>query len=159
LDPYLYFFFLKKKTKKSGALLALGLVTAGVRNEVDPAFALLSDFVNDPKLVIKNSAIMGLGLAYAGSMREDVLEILLPIVGNTGLGMELSSLTALALGHVFVASCHPEITSTILETLMERDPKVLKDPFARFLGLGLALLYLGIKFDSFFLFFSFSVIF
>jgi len=57
--------------------------------------------------------------------------------------MEISSLAALALGHIFVASCNGEVTQAILETLMSREEKHLKDPFTRFMGLGLGLLYLG----------------
>jgi 26S proteasome regulatory subunit N1 len=57
--------------------------------------------------------------------------------------MELSSLAALALGLVFVGSCDGDITSTILQTMMEREDIYLKDTWSRFMALGLGLLYLG----------------
>lgn len=57
--------------------------------------------------------------------------------------MELSSLAALALGLVFVGSCDGDITSTILQTMMEREDVELKDTWSRFMALGLGLLYLG----------------
>lgn len=57
--------------------------------------------------------------------------------------MEIASLAALSLGFIFVGSCHGEIASTILQTFMERDEKALSEKWARFMALGLALLYLG----------------
>jgi 26S proteasome regulatory subunit N1 len=82
-------------------------------------------------------------LAYAGSAREDVSELLLPIVSDTTLSMELSSIAAVALGLIFVGSCDGDITSTILQTMMEREDIYLKDSWSRFMALGLGLLYLG----------------
>ncbi|KAF1802464.1 armadillo-type protein [Mucor lusitanicus] len=128
---------------KAGALLAIGIVNSGVREESDPAIALLSEHLESGSLSIKQSAIFGLGLAYAGSAREEVSELLLPIVSDTNLAMELSSLAALALGLVFVGSCDGDITSTILQTMMEREDIYLKDSWSRFMALGLGLLYLG----------------
>ena len=84
-----------------------------------------------------------LGVAYAGSAREEISELLLPIVSDTALSMELSSLAALALGMVFVGTCDGDITSTILQTMMEREDSYLKDTWSRFMALGLGLLYLG----------------
>ena len=57
--------------------------------------------------------------------------------------MEIASLSALALGFIYVGTGNGEITSTILQTLMERDPKQLDEKWARFMALGLALLYVG----------------
>lgn len=91
---------------------------------------------------------MGLGLAYAGSHREDILPFLLPHVADDTASMEISSLAALALGFIFVGSEHGEVTSTILQTLMEkceRGDKSLDEKWARFMVLGLGLLYLGMS--------------
>lgn len=87
--------------------------------------------------------MISLGIAYAGSAREEVAELLLPIVCDTGLAMELSSVAALALGMVFVGTCHGDIASTILQTMMEREDKYLKETWSRFMALGLGLLFLG----------------
>lgn len=84
-----------------------------------------------------------LGVAYAGSAREDVSELLMPLVSDTGLSMELSSIAALSVGLINVGTCNGDITSTILQTMMERDETALKDTYGRFMGLGLALLFLG----------------
>jgi Proteasome/cyclosome repeat len=87
--------------------------------------------------------VFRLGIAYAGSCREEVLELLLPLVSDTTLTIELSALAALSLGLVFVGSCHGDITSSILQALMEHEDASLNDPYAKFMGLGLALLFLG----------------
>ena len=55
-----------------GALLAIGILNACVQNENDPAFALISDYVSNPDANIRIGAILGLGLAYAGTNREEV---------------------------------------------------------------------------------------
>ncbi|KAH7882342.1 26S proteasome regulatory complex non-ATPase subcomplex Rpn1 subunit [Phlebopus sp. FC_14] len=130
---------------KAGALLATGLLNAGVRTEADAALALLGDYVTNPTLSLKTASIVGLGLAYAGSHREDLLTLLLPAVADDSTSMEVAALSALALGFVFVGSGNGEITSTILQTLMERDEKELGEKWGRFLALGLALLYVGLQ--------------
>lgn len=57
--------------------------------------------------------------------------------------MEVSSLAALSLGFVFVGTGNGEVAGTILQALMEREEKDLNEKWARFMGLGLALLFLG----------------
>jgi 26S proteasome regulatory subunit N1 len=84
-----------------------------------------------------------LGIAYAGAARQEVLDLLLPLVSDTGLSMEIAALASLALGMTFVGTCHGDITSTILQTMMERDDLQLKETHSRFMALALALLYLG----------------
>ncbi|KAF8535811.1 armadillo-type protein [Trichophaea hybrida] len=98
---------------KAGAALAVGLVNSGVRSEADPALALLSNE--------QNSAIMGLGLAYAGSQRPDLRDLLVPIVANSSLTLEISAMAAISL---------------------------LQDKWNQFLSLGLALLYIGRQEDA-----------
>lgn len=84
-----------------------------------------------------------LGLAYAGSHREDLISLLLPHIADEAISMEIASLSALALGFIGVGSCNYEVTSTILQTLMEREDSQLTEKWARFMALGLALLFLG----------------
>ncbi len=66
IDKYLYS---PEDPIKSGALLATGIVNSGVRNECDPALALLGDYIKHESSVMRLGAIYGLGLAYAGSNR------------------------------------------------------------------------------------------
>ncbi|OUM63796.1 hypothetical protein PIROE2DRAFT_68186 [Piromyces sp. E2] len=102
---------------------------------------LASTFVN--AFVNAGFGTDNLGIAYAGSGREDVMELLIPIVSDTKLTMELSSYAALSLGLIFAGTCNGDISSAILQVIMEREDKDLKDTYARFMGVGFALLYLG----------------
>jgi len=122
------------------------MLNAGVRTEADYAFHLLSEYTTNPSVSLKTSSIMGLALAYAGSHREDLARLLLPHVADDAVSMEIGGLAALALGFIFVGSQHGEISETILQTLMEkyeRADKSLDEKWARFMVLGLGLLYLG----------------
>jgi len=140
IDKYLYS---PEDWIKSGALLACGIVNTGVRNECDPALALLSDYVLHSSNVMRLGAIFGLGLAYAGTNRQDVIQLLLPVFADSKSNMEVVGVTALATGLIAVGSCNGEVTSTILQTLMEKSETELKDSFAKFLPLGIGLCYLG----------------
>lgn len=132
---------------QAGALFATGILNTGVRTEADAALALLGEHTENKSVPLKTSAIMGLGLAYAGSHREDILPFLLPHVADDAATMEISSLAALALGFIFVGSENGEVTGTILQTFMEKfdreEDRSLDERWARFMALGLGLLYLG----------------
>jgi 26S proteasome regulatory subunit N1 len=140
IDKYLYS---PEDWIKSGALLACGIVNTGVRNECDPALALLSDYVLHSSNVMRLGAIFGLGLAYAGSNRQDVIQLLLPVFADPKSNMEVVGVTALATGLISVGSCNGEVTSTILQTLMEKSEADMKDSYAKYLPLGIGLCYLG----------------
>lgn len=128
---------------KAGALLANGLLHSGVRTEMDVALALLSDKIDEKNISIRVSAIIGIGIAYAGTHREDIMSLLLPKVEDTSISIEVSAIAALALGFIFVGSGNGDVARTILQTMMERDTEQLNNKWSRYLGLGLALLYLG----------------
>jgi len=128
---------------KAGALLANGLLHSGVRTEMDVALALLADQIDSTVVPIRVSAIIGIGIAYAGTHRDDIMDLLLPRVEDTAVSMEIAGVTALALGFIFVGSGDGNISRTILQTMMERENDQLNNKWSRYLGLGLALLYLG----------------
>merc|ERR1711936_1130916 len=89
-------------------------------------------------------AIFGLGLAYAGSNRQDVISLLLPVFTDSKSSMEVIGVTALACGLIAVGSCNGDVTSTILSVLMEKsESESLKESFAKYLPLGIGLCYLG----------------
>lgn len=123
------------------------MLNSGVRTEADFALNLLSDYTENKSVPLKSSAFMGLALAYTGSHREEVLALLLPHISDD-VTMEVASLAALALGFVFVGSKHGEVSDTILQVLMEKatkeGDKSLDEKWARFMALGLGLLYLGV---------------
>jgi 26S proteasome regulatory subunit N1 len=95
VDKYTYS---SKEHIKAGALFAPGLLNTGVRTEADAALALLGDYVDNKSIPLKTSTIMGLGLAYAGSHREDLLSLLLPHIADDGVLMEMALLSVLVLG-------------------------------------------------------------
>ncbi|KAG1678341.1 26S proteasome non-ATPase regulatory subunit 2 [Nymphon striatum] len=140
IDKYLYS---SEDYIKAGALLACGIVNCGVRNECDPALALLSDYVLNNSNIMRIGSIVGLGLAYAGSNREDVLSLLTPVMSDSKSNMEVTAMAALACGMIAVGSCNSDVTSSILQTLMEKSESDLKDTYAKFLPLALGLCYLG----------------
>ena len=130
---------------KAGALLAVGVLSCGVRNECDPALALLTEYVEGKSQPnIKMGATFGLGLAYAGSQRDEVLELLMPIVADIDTSLEVVAMASLSLGLAFVGTCHEDISQALLSVLMERDQKALQnDTLTRLICLSIGLLYLG----------------
>ncbi|XP_022694054.1 26S proteasome non-ATPase regulatory subunit 2-like, partial [Varroa jacobsoni] len=140
IDKYLYS---NEDYIKAGAVLACGIVNCGVRNDCDPAMALLSDYVLNESVLMRIGSILGLGLAYAGSDNANVITHILPVFSDPHTTPEVLGIAALALGLIGVASQNADITSTVMTALLEKTPENLKDAFARFLPLCLGLLYLG----------------
>lgn len=65
------------------------------------------------------------------------------MVTDTETSIEVVGLAALALGMVFVGTAEDSCVEAILQALMTRSEAELTQPFARFLSVGLGLLYLG----------------
>lgn len=142
IDKYLYS---DEDYVKAGALLACGIVNAGVQNECDPALALLSDYVNHKNNSIRIASILGLGIAYAGKNRQDVVALIGNVLSDSSSpsNMEVIGVAALSLGLIGVGSANGEITSTLMQTLLERSEQELKETFAKFIALAIGLVYLG----------------
>jgi 26S proteasome regulatory subunit N1 len=143
IDKFLYS---SEDYVKAGAALAVGILSSGVKNDADPALALLTEHVEGDSHIMKCAACTGLGIAYAGMAREDVMEVLIPVVEQSGGGpsgtMQVC-LAGLALGMIFVGKCDDNIGGTIVQRLMEATDEELDHSHARYLCLGLALLFLG----------------
>jgi 26S proteasome regulatory subunit N1 len=143
IDKFLYS---NEDFVKAGAALAVGILTSGVRNDADPALALLSEHVEGDSHIMKVAACTGLGIAYAGTARRDVMDLLGPVVESSDGGpdsfMEVA-LAGLALGMVFVGKCDEEACGTIVQRLMDATVEELDHSHARYLCLGLAFLFLG----------------
>lgn len=131
----------------AGAMLAIGIMNAGVKMDSEPVMALLGEpeKLEHANPLIRVASIMGLGLTYAGSNKEELLaDKLLPIISDTTQDMQISAMAALSCGLIFVGSCHPEVTEAIITTMMDDDRQSqLKDKWTRFMALGLGLLYFG----------------
>lgn len=141
LDKYLY---ADDVEVKAGALLGIGISACGIHNgEVEPAMLLLQDYVTNTNSKLSTSAILGLGIAFAGSRNDELLGLLLPISADTSVPIEISAMASLALAHAFVGTCNGDITTSIMENLLERSSAELRTEWTRFLTLALGILYMG----------------
>lgn len=130
----------------AGCQLAIGIINSGIRIDSDPALALLGDEdkLNHKSTMVRVTSIMGLGLAYAGSNKDALLDLLLPIVSDTSLDMQISAIAALSLGMIFVGSSNSDVSEAIVQTFLDDERKYqLKDKWTRFMALGLGLLFFG----------------
>ena len=74
----------------AGSYLALGILNSGIKNDADAAFAILSDKLESAtKQSHKIGILMGLSIAYAGSARTDLLDIISPIILDSDNSIEL----------------------------------------------------------------------
>lgn len=129
---------------QAGACLGIGIVSANVRNESEPALALLSEHLESRSQTIRSTSILGLGIAYTATRNGDVAELLVPIVANTeNANIVEVAFAALALGLIYVGSCDDDIGSTLVQRLMESSDDELNHTIARFLCLGLGLLFIN----------------
>ena len=108
---------------KAGAFLGVGVLSCGVRNDADPALALLIEHVTSEDKIMKVAAIEGLGIAYSGTCRNDVSELLVPIVEESEIGGDFLEvgLAGLSLGLINVGNgddCS-DVVSAMVTRLME----------------------------------------
>lgn len=134
---------LKDGWAKAGACIAVGIANSGVWSDIDPAKAILEENLNSNEMSVKMGAAMGLGLAYAGTAREDFRDILCPIILDMGIGTDTAGFAAISLGLIFVSKCDEEVVNTLLTCLMQRSESELNQVSARFYAIALALTYLG----------------
>lgn len=141
IDKYLY---AVDDHTQAGALLGCGVVNCGVLNECDPALALLSAYVEHQTDLLSRAAIIGIGVAYAGTNKAEAINLLLPAILDTSTArLQLSCLAALSAGMIAVGTMNVEVTSRILQTMLERPVSHWNNTFSKFMPLGLALACLG----------------
>merc|ERR1712130_7597 len=131
-----------EKFIQAGALLATGILSSGVTSDMDAALALLSEHVESEDKHKKIACVFGLGLAYAGSAKEEVLEILTPLLVSDSQ-MEIVALTCLSMGLVNVGTANDISVGNILEAFLDCSKTYLNDSLARLMSLGMGLLFLG----------------
>ncbi|KOB76346.1 26S proteasome non-ATPase regulatory subunit 2 [Operophtera brumata] len=88
----------------------LGERTKLTYNECDPALALLSGYVMHTSSNLRIGSVLGLGIAYAGTQREDVLSHLLPVLSDTAAPPEICALAAISCGLIAVGSCNGDVS-------------------------------------------------
>lgn len=136
---------------KAGALMAFGLVSSGVVNECDPAWALLAEHLESETPLLKLASVLGLGFAYAGSKREDLMENLTPIILDTECSLECSAMAAVSLGLVFVGTGNSDIAEAIVSTIVERQQSgagaggLDASAFRNFFAVALGVLFMGLQ--------------
>ena len=140
-DPFLH--HPSEPYVRAGALLGIGVMSSGVRDDSDAAIAVLSEYIEDPNGQIRQAVLAGLGIAYAGANKEDLEDLLVSQVENIEVPVIEASLAALSLGLTFVGSCNNDVASSILQRIMETSDDDLNHTMSRYMCLGLALLYLG----------------
>lgn len=87
---------------------------------------------------------VGLGLAYAGTRRQDVVSLLLPVLSDKKSSPEVVALAALACGLITVGAADSEVLSNVLQTLLDLPVSELQEgQYSRFLPLAIGLCYLG----------------
>eukprot|EP01138_Halocafeteria_seosinensis_P008552 gb/GECG01008741.1/.p1 GENE.gb/GECG01008741.1/~~gb/GECG01008741.1/.p1 ORF type:complete len:1012 (+),score=153.11 gb/GECG01008741.1/:1-3036(+) len=135
---------------QAGALLSIGLICTGIAPEDDLALSLLEEYVSfdgspNTSQTQRRTAILGLGLAYAGSGRDDVVDLIYPYVQEikNDVNIDTVCIAGLSVGLVLVGSANDEAAAVIADRLMECSETELSQPMCRHLVLGLALLYLG----------------
>ena len=140
LDKYLY---TNDDNVKAGALLAMGITNSGVRDECDSAHGLLPEhFESKNSESIRSAAVLSLGIAYGGNPKQTVLNSLTTVVEEDA-SIQVAAMGSVAIGLVFAGTCNEEACQTIMQRIMEASEDDLNKPIAKFLILGLGLLFLG----------------
>jgi len=140
LDP---FWDSNDESLHAGAYFGVGLAACGVQNVYDVPLNLLGEHTSsDSPSTNRIGAILGLGLAYAGTAREDVQEILIEVLDSKP-SVDILSIAAYSLGLIFVGTCNAEIAGALTDILVSSDEETLNHPYSKFMCLGLGLLYLG----------------
>ncbi|KAH7821067.1 putative proteasome 26S subunit [Monocercomonoides exilis] len=104
---------------KAGALLGVGVMSAGVCNEFDTAFGLLQDHLSDEDTLQRCCAYLGLGIAYSCTARVE-LDMLPEPLMDPEENMEVVAMSALSCGMVFAGTANDAIEQAIFQVLNSR---------------------------------------
>lgn len=143
IDKYQY---AEQEHVRAGAMLGMGLVSANVRHEVEPVLGMLQDQVMAESVSVRIGAIAGLGIAYAGTQKEDLKELLLPILVDAEVSADVVSVTALSLGLTFIGSADEGLSMALLEAMADRKAtgESTREPLVQILlPLAFGFLFLG----------------
>lgn len=128
---------------KAGAFIALGMSASGVWNENDPLMALIEEGLKCQEIITKLGAAIGLGIAYAGSSKNELRQLLEPIINDQNLPMETCVCAALSAALVHISDCDEDVSNSILTSLMEFTEENLNKPIAKLFGVAIGLNFLG----------------
>lgn len=82
-------------------------------------------------------------MAYAGSNRDDIIELFLPVLRDDSSNSEVVALAALACGLIAVGTANQTVISAIENVLLDPEKIHSSSSFTRFLPLALGLCFLG----------------
>ena len=91
---------------------------------------------------------MGLTMTYAGSNRQDIVEIISPLILDQNNDMEVIAVAAIALGLINIGSKDEICLEALMTVLMTRDKNDLNSPYASYIALALGLLFFGQQDDT-----------
>eukprot|EP00917_Polyrhabdina_sp_WS-2016_P016988 GHVP01036740.1.p1 GENE.GHVP01036740.1~~GHVP01036740.1.p1 ORF type:complete len:898 (+),score=188.33 GHVP01036740.1:61-2754(+) len=106
-----------------GGLMAFGISSANVDiQEMDQVFEVLKGHMEteDAKSEIILGASIGLGFAFAGRQREDVRDLLVPIIVDPNNSVKEAGFAALSLALCFVGSSNSICSQAIIQAIIER---------------------------------------
>jgi len=142
IDRFLY----ATDESKAGALLAIGIVNSGTRDESEAAFGLLPDYTSEDKSTNSEAdraaAVLGIGIAYASNPQEKILDLLVDRIENDS-SFKVVCHAALALGIVFTGTSNNNACQAIMEKLTDSEEADLDKPMSSLLCIGLGLLFLS----------------
>lgn len=126
-DKYMY---VSSQYTKAGAYLGIGICHAGISTDADIPMMIAGN-VQDPVSECRIGAILGLALAYAGSQKPELIDLLVPLVADSECPNDIAAIACLALGYVCVGSGNPDVTETMVMAIMERaESFITKEPEA-----------------------------
>lgn len=103
-------------------------------------------------LTVKLTALLGLGLAYAGTQNEDLKSTLSESLEDFSFGFDVSAFTSLVYGLVYMSSNDEEIVGSLFYVLCERNEggkkKLIESPFILLYTLGVGLVLFGKQKDA-----------
>ncbi|CAK5085352.1 unnamed protein product [Meloidogyne enterolobii] len=137
---------------KGGALLAVGVVFAGVQHPDNQPLKHLQPFLSSEHLPLRVASIFGLGLAYGGSRRQStiytkkksVLELLKKSFSDESIHQtEVKGLAALSLGFILIGL--GKGNGGVVDLFMDYfvSGVDLSDKNLRLVALGIGLIFLG----------------
>jgi 26S proteasome regulatory subunit N1 len=138
--------------KRAGYNIGVGIISSGIRDENNIAFAILVEQLKDKNVKVKTSALFGLGLAYAGSQNDDLNQPLLEVLEDFSFDIEVSAFTSLCFGLTYLGSGNDDVIGNLISILIARNNggkgKLMESPYLILYILGMGLVLLGLQKDS-----------
>ena len=133
--------------KRSGRNIGMGICSIGIHDDNNTAIAALLDELEDKNMTVKESALLGLGFAAAGSQNEDLKDSLLEAFQDFQYGFELSAFISLAFGLIYLGSAKEDVFDELFAVLLTRNDggraKLIDSPYFVLYAMGMGLICLG----------------